>query len=72
MPELVDGVEQYPVRRKIALPSRALENFPVHFAVEIVIEKLLLLQPPENLVLPEQVPPQPMRLMTFLLEMTGQ
>ena len=40
-----------------------LEDFLVYLFVKIIIEKLLLLQPPEHLVLPKQVPPQPVRLM---------
>jgi hypothetical protein len=62
---LVNQVEQNLVRRKITFSSRTLENLPVHIIVKIIVKQLFFLQAPENLVLPKQIPLQPVRLMNL-------
>jgi hypothetical protein len=61
----INQVQQYLVRWKIAFPSCTLENLPIHIAVKIVIEQFFFFQTPKDLVLPKQVPFQPMRLMNL-------
>jgi hypothetical protein len=61
----INQVKQYLVRGKIAFSGSTFENLPVDFIVKIVIEQLFFFQAFEDLVFPEQVPLQPVRLMNF-------
>ncbi len=58
-------VEQDLVRWKVAFLGRTTKNFLVYFLIKIIVEKLLLLGPFEDLVLPKKILPKSMRLMNL-------
>ena len=61
----IDGVQKYLVRRKIAFFGSSLEDSPIGLVVKIVVEQVFFLQTLENLVLPEYLSSQSVRLMHF-------